>query len=142
MLTRSQVARRLGRSLATVRRLEGIELHPQRDARGVNLFDPDEVDAVASQLAESGSVWRSNPNASRTEYFHGQTRQESQRPSIDESHELLKQVTEAQSKVRYAERELRVYQERVARVFGKLGRDLVEIDPDLGDIVIEAMQRL
>src|SRR5690606_14384846 len=48
MLTRTGVARRLGKSIATVRRMEGVELHPTRDERGVHHFDPDEVDAVAS----------------------------------------------------------------------------------------------
>lgn len=47
MLTRSQVARRLGKSIATVRRMEGVALHPQRDARGVQRFDPHEVERVA-----------------------------------------------------------------------------------------------
>lgn len=47
MLTRSGVAKRLGKSLATVRRMEGAELHPTRGSNGVHLFDPDEVDAVA-----------------------------------------------------------------------------------------------
>lgn len=47
MLTRGQVAKRLGKSVATVRRLEGRELHPRRDAKGVLRFDPDEVEAVA-----------------------------------------------------------------------------------------------
>jgi hypothetical protein len=43
MLTRGQVAKRLGRSVATVRRMEGHELHPKRDADGVLRFDPAEV---------------------------------------------------------------------------------------------------
>src|SRR5882724_5400885 len=47
MLTRSGVAKRLGKSIATVRRMEGAELHPIRGANGVHLFDPDEVDAAA-----------------------------------------------------------------------------------------------
>ena len=44
--------------------------------------------------------------------------------------------------MRHVERELRMYQQRVARVFATLGRELVEIDPDLGDFVIDAMNRL
>jgi hypothetical protein len=51
MLTRSAVAKRLGRSLATVRRLEGHELFPQCDARGVHWFDEAEVAAVAQRVA-------------------------------------------------------------------------------------------
>src|SRR5688572_24278603 len=48
MLTRSQVATMLGKSIATVRRMEGHELHPKRNRAGVHLFDPDEVRAVRS----------------------------------------------------------------------------------------------
>lgn len=47
MLTRAQVARRLGRSIATVRRLEGSVLHPTRDHRGVYRFDDAEVAKLA-----------------------------------------------------------------------------------------------
>jgi len=47
MLTRSGVAKRLGKSIATVRRMEGVELFPRRDERGVCRFDPDEVERVA-----------------------------------------------------------------------------------------------
>ena len=50
MLTRSQVAKRLGKSIATVRRLEGDRLHPRRDEAGINRFDPAEVDRLAADL--------------------------------------------------------------------------------------------
>lgn len=49
MLTRAQVARKLGRSIATVRRLEGSVLHPVRDAQGVYCFDAGEVERVARE---------------------------------------------------------------------------------------------
>lgn len=48
MMTRAHVARRLGKSIATVRRLEGTELHPKVDDRGVNRFDPNEVERIAT----------------------------------------------------------------------------------------------
>lgn len=51
MLTRAQVAKRLGKSIATVRRLEGERLHPRRDAAGIHRFDAGEVARLASQLA-------------------------------------------------------------------------------------------
>ena len=54
-MTRQQVATRLGKSLATVRRLEGVRLRPVQDSRGVHRFDPDEVEALARDLA-SGQV--------------------------------------------------------------------------------------
>jgi len=47
MLTRARVAKRLGRSIATVRRMEGHELHPWTDARGVHQFDSSEVEQLA-----------------------------------------------------------------------------------------------
>jgi len=46
-LTRSQVARRLGKSLATVRRLEKRVLRPERGRSGTWLFDPDLVERLA-----------------------------------------------------------------------------------------------
>ncbi len=44
-LTRKAVATRLGLSVSSVRRLEGIELHPKRDSAGAWHFDPAEVEA-------------------------------------------------------------------------------------------------
>lgn len=54
-MTRKQVADRLGRSLATVRRLEGSILHPRRDSRGVHHFDRNEVESLARDL-DAGRV--------------------------------------------------------------------------------------
>jgi hypothetical protein len=45
------VARRLRRSISSVRRLERHELFPVRDARGVHWFDEGEVDELARRLA-------------------------------------------------------------------------------------------
>lgn len=50
MLTRAQVAKRLGKSIATVRRLEGDQLHPRRDEAGINRFDAAEVNRLAADL--------------------------------------------------------------------------------------------
>jgi hypothetical protein len=47
MFTRASVAKRLKRSIATVRRMEGRELHPWTDNRGVHHFDRDEVEELA-----------------------------------------------------------------------------------------------
>jgi len=43
----------LGKSIASVRRMEGVELHPVRDERGVHRFDPVEVDQVAGLQADA-----------------------------------------------------------------------------------------
>lgn len=49
MLTRGQVAKRLGKSIATVRRMEGGALHPKQDLNGIFRFDPTEVERVLRQ---------------------------------------------------------------------------------------------
>jgi phage terminase Nu1 subunit (DNA packaging protein) len=56
-LTRSQVAQRLGRSIATVRALEerGV-LNPRRGRRGRRLFDVDQVDKLVADAAATGRV--------------------------------------------------------------------------------------
>jgi len=60
MLTRRQVALRLGKSIATVRRIEGTLLHPSRNGRGTYLFTTHEVEALKRSL-DAGAVqlWRS-----------------------------------------------------------------------------------
>jgi hypothetical protein len=50
-LTRRTVANRLGVSVSTVRRMEGIDLHPYQDERGVWCFDGLEVEAIAAKQA-------------------------------------------------------------------------------------------
>jgi hypothetical protein len=45
-LTRTEVAKRLGKSVATVRRLEGHVLFPAKDWRGVHRFDEWEVERL------------------------------------------------------------------------------------------------
>lgn len=52
-MTRGAVAKVLGKSIATVRRLEGVELFPRRDARGIYGFDPSEVVALAERFERS-----------------------------------------------------------------------------------------
>ena len=51
-LTRAAVARRLGVSVPTVRRMEGRVLHPERGEGRVRYFDEAEVDALAVHLAQ------------------------------------------------------------------------------------------
>src|ERR1051326_2865811 len=55
MLTRRQVARRLGKSVATVRRIEGILLEPIRDRRGIYRFDPNDVEELVEDV-NSGAI--------------------------------------------------------------------------------------
>jgi hypothetical protein len=48
LLMRSEVARRLGVTTTTVRRLEGTVLHPRVNEKGERLFDPSEVERAAN----------------------------------------------------------------------------------------------
>lgn len=56
MITRGQVAKRLGKSIATVRRMEGRDLHPTPDQSGTLRFDPDEVERAARERGGARSV--------------------------------------------------------------------------------------
>jgi len=46
MITRAEVAKRLGKSVATVRRLEGVVLFPHTRGNGDRLFDEEEVERL------------------------------------------------------------------------------------------------
>jgi hypothetical protein len=53
MLTRAEVARKLGKSVGGVRYLEGKILHPRRNVDGVWQFDSLEVERLAAQHDDS-----------------------------------------------------------------------------------------
>jgi hypothetical protein len=76
MLTRSQVAARLGKSIATVRRLEGVHLHPTRDAAGVHRFERDEVEQLASAIARREVTQGGAPQAAGWKGWLAQRRRE------------------------------------------------------------------
>lgn len=59
MLTRPEVARQLGKSIATVRRLENHVLHPTRGRSGVWLFDEWEVERLRRDPAKVAKFGRS-----------------------------------------------------------------------------------
>jgi hypothetical protein len=64
MLTRSQVARRLGKSVATVRRIEGVLLAPMRDRRGIYRFEEDEVADLVRDIDRGDvSLWQEMSDA-------------------------------------------------------------------------------
>lgn len=62
-LTRDDVAKRLGISVSTVRRLEGSKLHPLVTANGVRRFKPDDVERVAAALAANQNTPRNAEKA-------------------------------------------------------------------------------
>jgi hypothetical protein len=102
MLTRTQVARRLGRSIATVRRLEGEGLHPVTDERGVHWFDEREVDRLL--FANRGHGRRS---ATASEWLSKQAGDES--PGEEEAQQPIDAATALEARAaRVAEQEAEV----------------------------------
>jgi hypothetical protein len=90
MLTRSQVARRLGRSVATVRRLEGSILHPHIDGDGVHRFDESEVRQVARSRERVAASHAREPmgdseEQSRSEWFSSVLRSQDHRTTPADS---------------------------------------------------------
>ncbi len=57
-LTRGQVADRLNVSVSTVRRYEGVRLHPTVDKNDVRWFDEREVAALAADLVNQATIKR------------------------------------------------------------------------------------
>jgi hypothetical protein len=62
-LSRTEVAKRIGVSVPTVRRYEGTLLHPERDEHGVHWFDPREVTALAASRANEALAHNKIRNA-------------------------------------------------------------------------------
>lgn len=121
MLTRSGVAKRLGKSIATVRRLENVSLHPVRDARGVLRFSEAEVEQVAR--GQHGRAWQ--PSRARAQ------------PARDYEGELSERDTELE--------ELR---ERMAHLEGaraaerrRFAEQLEDAEAQLGRLRREAEER-
>jgi len=52
-LTRRDVARHVGVSTSTVRRMEFVQLHPVPDEHGVNRFDPAELEGLEPRRAKA-----------------------------------------------------------------------------------------
>src|SRR5688572_10799787 len=69
MLTRRGVAKQLGKSVATVRRLEGSELHPTADACGVHRFPRAQVERLRRRIRDGQAV-----SAARGEWLRGNSR--------------------------------------------------------------------
>lgn len=63
--TRIQLAKLLGCSVSSVRRLEGKELSPRRDSRGVWYFDAEDIDELVRR--RRGRVTSRPPRSSESE---------------------------------------------------------------------------
>lgn len=92
MLTRSGVARVLGKSIATVRRLEGTDLHPERDSNGVWLFDVGEVQGVARDRRRDSRANARSSSPAQSAWFSRVMRQRaSAKPSCIKEAERCQQ---------------------------------------------------
>jgi uncharacterized protein YlxW (UPF0749 family) len=139
MLTRSQVARRLGRSLATVRRAEGKALHPTVDGRGVHRFDASEVDALAARLLETGVLENSHDEDEYLEPTQRATREDDTARKVNE---LRARVAELEEAVRTAKRELEQYRTHVEEVMDEVADAAVLFAPELERLMHVARHEL
>lgn len=125
-----------------MRRLEGRELHPQRDASGTHRFAPNEVETLVERLMASGSLLAASRASSESadEHWNEDSQREAQLlVNIDQ---LRIQLNEAHQRARKAVRQLDHFKARTAHVLSTLGRELIQFEPDLGDLVLAAMDEL
>lgn len=115
-LTRKQVAHRIGRSISTVRKMEGHSLHPRVDWRGVRRFDADEVNEAAKQIAATGRAL-----AKDTDEWANETSPEG----------LPSNTGEAPERSGLSATEAREWQERVALACSALLDTLPVIDEEV-----------
>lgn len=132
MLTRAQVADRLGRSVATVRRLEGVVLHPSRGRRGVRLFEADEVDRVARdgyppQLSDP----LDSPVSAAGNFTDGRSRKAERCPSAAAFRALQQELAQT--------RELGKF---LAQAFVELANDrmVAALEPDFAEMIEELLE--
>ena len=135
VMTRKQVADRLGRSIATVRRLEVTLLHPHRDARGVHHFDRNEVEQLARDL-NSGriSLGRNQASSTGDGDWDGETETECQRcSSLQEQVDAL--TDELGSMRNSHRREIEILQTEATGTQERLLRELAELQNEVADFV-------
>jgi hypothetical protein len=114
-LTRREAAARLGKSVATIRRLEGTHLTPRLVA-GVHRFDPDEVDALRGlRIPEAWGPGSDNG-------FGRKARRD----------EALEQESQARRQVEKQRDELRKRLGQVSRELEELRRENTELRAVLG----------
>jgi hypothetical protein len=112
MLTRGQVAKRLGKSIATVRRMEGRALHPKRDQKGVLRFNPAEVERVVREPLRVGVGQPREGTARQSRWFESEL---SARRDEDEDCDIEERMSEEQregEESRFKEQERRAVEGR------------------------------
>jgi len=146
-LPRAEVAERLGRSVATVRRLEGSKLHPKISARGTRLFDPGEVDALAREVQETGRALsptdRTVPQEDRPSWEEYDELQEQVDMLRAENRDLATELQDAHSRADAAQSQLSKLRHAVRRWAGDMDQAcalLIQADTDqLQELALEAL---
>lgn len=139
-MTRVQVAKSIGRSISTVRRLEGHVLHPVPDGRGVNRFDEAEVAELAELMIRTGrtppaepEVWWDNLDA--------------EGPRLCDEHrqlteELEREVSEQRRHRERAERRLVEAERRRERLETVVARGIVALASRFPEVAGDAARLL
>jgi hypothetical protein len=128
MLTRAQVARRLGKSIATVRRLEGSQLHPRRDASGVFRFDEAEVSRLAAARGMGRECQTVIPSlapagrGARSEWFHARVDHEGAGCDSDSPDDVEGGVGSSEPCEPVAARKTRLLEARVRKLEDRLAQ--------------------
>jgi hypothetical protein len=132
VLSRSQVARRLERSVATVRRIEGVLLFPRRDRRGIYRFDDSEVDDLARKVrAGEVELWKgfSNHGLGRDQWLLAKANPGRHAPPIEQPADWKRDVEEPRRRCSDAE-------QRVA-ILTRENEQLRELARELAGLVAE-----
>jgi hypothetical protein len=138
MLTRSKVAQRLGRSIATVRRLEGTALHPEKDGRGVHRFAPEEVEELALRYNQSEP---DSGSTLRTQWLrqHGPT---SEATNQEHGEALAHYIASLERTLEQTRAEMHTYRMRVSETMDELADVLIDYAPELRGIMRAAKLHL
>jgi hypothetical protein len=115
MLTRGQVAKRLGKSIATVRRMEGRALHPKRDQKGVLRFDPAEVERVVRQPLRPGVGQPRQNSARQSRWFASELSSRRDEDEDCDVEERAKEEQEGAEEPRFKEDEQRAIEGHTRR---------------------------
>jgi hypothetical protein len=134
MITRKQVARRIGKSIATVRKMEGVSLQPRTDAKGVHWFDEEDVDTVAEQIAITGRALDDAPwSCSGKDYGGGGLRRRCRTTSFEAAPPrsiAAGRVAELQNQLRELRAKHAAWKQRMDRACGQLIQAVAAIDEE------------
>lgn len=129
VLTRSQVAKRLKKSIATVRRLEDYVLFPVVGRNDVRFFDEEEVDELRRNPDLAGEFGRSEWFESNVGAAPMRKRRDQQSPSVPNSEEQVESLS-VRNRSRARLEAVELLETLVDTIVDSRPRDLIRIGID------------